>query len=197
MTSDDADRAARPYHHGDLEAVVLTEVLALIAEVGPTAVSLRELARRAGVAHTSITHHFGSKAGLFAAVAAQGHRLLADELRRCRDGGGSFLDVGVAYARFASSHRSHFEVMFRPDLYEPDAAEVADARRASAELLYGGAEAFAGAPDHRRTVGLAGWALVHGLATLWHDGAIPPGPWADLTELTRAVAVHLTPPAPP
>jgi AcrR family transcriptional regulator len=48
-----------------------------IAEDGPGALSLRDVARRLGVSHAAPTHHFGDKAGLLTAVAAEGFRLLA------------------------------------------------------------------------------------------------------------------------
>ena len=64
--------AARPYHHGDLRRILLAPRPCAIAESGPAALSLRDLARRAGVSHAAPTHHFGDKAGLLAALAAAG-----------------------------------------------------------------------------------------------------------------------------
>jgi AcrR family transcriptional regulator len=82
-------------------------------------------------------HHFGDKAGLLTAVAAQGYDLLADTLNAAQRAG-DFLDVGVAYVRFAIEHRAHFEVTFRPDLYHPDDPAVMAARHRAADALYGG-----------------------------------------------------------
>ena len=53
---------ARPYHHGDLPRALLDAAVQAIAEVGPAAVSLRDLARRAGVSHAAPAYHFGDKA---------------------------------------------------------------------------------------------------------------------------------------
>src|SRR4051812_45612769 len=50
-----------PYHHGDLRRALLDTALEAIAEHGPVAISLRELARRAGVSHAAPTHHFRDK----------------------------------------------------------------------------------------------------------------------------------------
>ncbi len=74
------------YHHGDLRAVILTEAARLVAERGAEQVSLRELARGAGVSHAAPAHHFTDRRGLFTALATQGFRLLADALRRARGG---------------------------------------------------------------------------------------------------------------
>src|ERR671931_485088 len=76
-TTPPASRDARPYHHGDLPRVLLDTATQAIAEAGPAAVSLRDLARRAGVSHAAPAHHFGDKAGLLSAVAADGFRRLA------------------------------------------------------------------------------------------------------------------------
>ena len=54
--------------------------LLAVAEHGPAALSLRQVARRAGVSHAAPTHHFRNKAGLLTAIAAEGYRLLADAL---------------------------------------------------------------------------------------------------------------------
>jgi AcrR family transcriptional regulator len=185
------------YHHGSLRQTLLAAAAEALAEAGPAALSLRDLARRAGVSHAAPAHHFGDKAGLLTAVAAQGFGLLADALHAARDGG--FLDAGIAYVRFATTHRAHFEVMFQPALYRADDPEVVAARaRATAELRAGAAELTPGtkqadhAADHAaglagnaghagapgsdgdvRTVGLAAWSLAHGFAALWLSGAMP------------------------
>src|SRR5258708_33699906 len=94
---------ARPYHHGDLRTALLRAAVEAIGEAGPAAMSLREVARRAGVSHAAAAYHFGDKAGLLTAVAAQGYRMLTEELRGACDAGRSFLEVGVAYVRVAGS----------------------------------------------------------------------------------------------
>ena len=110
----------RPYHHGDLRPALLRAAVEAIGQAGPAAMSLREVARRAGVSHAAAAYHFGDKAGLLTAVATQGYRMLAEELRDARDADRGFLEVGIAYVRFAVSHRAHFEVMYRPELYRPN-----------------------------------------------------------------------------
>ena len=69
-------RRAKPYHHGHLREALLEAAVRLIAEVGPTAFTLREVARRAGVSHNAPYRHFRNREDLIAAVAAQGFREL-------------------------------------------------------------------------------------------------------------------------
>ena len=184
-------QSARPYHHGDLRPALLRAAVETIGQTGPAAMSLREVARRAGVSHAAAAYHFGDKAGLLTAVAAEGYRMLTGELRDARDSGRGFLEVGVAYVRFAVSHRAYFEVMYRPELYRPDDAEVREARAAAAVHLYGTASPDAG----RLAAGAAAWSLVHGLATLWLNGNLPPQLGTDPEEITRRIAPYLTGPA--
>jgi AcrR family transcriptional regulator len=183
----------RPYHHGDLRQAVLTAAIAVLGESGPTQLSLRDLARRAGVSHAAPAHHFGDKAGLLTAVAAQGYQLLADTLTAARQRSADFLEVGVAYVRFAVDHRAHFEVMFRPDLYRPDDPEVATARQRAADALYGGVQSVAatGRGPDIPLAGVAAWSLVHGFATLWLNHALPPTLGDDPETAARAVAAIL------
>src|SRR5215472_3598262 len=181
-------QSARPYHHGDLRAALLRAAVAAIEQAGPAGMSLRDVARRAGVSHAAAAYHFGDKAGLLTEVAAQGYRMLTQELQDARDSRRGFLEVGVAYVRFAISHRAHFEVMYRPELYRPEDAEVREARAGAAVLLYGSTSPDAG----QLAAGAAAWSLVHGLATLWLNGNLPPQLGTDPEEITRRIARYLT-----
>jgi AcrR family transcriptional regulator len=179
----------RRYHHGDLRQTLIDEGLRAIAEAGPAQVSLRDLARRAGVSHAAPTHHFGDKAGLLTAIAADGYRLLADQLGAVWEERHDFLEVGVAYVRFAVEHRAHFEVMYRPELLRVDDPDLVAARARSAAMLYGPA---AGVTDRSAVdAGVAAWSLVHGLATLWLHGLLPEAAGDDPEALARRVAGFL------
>jgi AcrR family transcriptional regulator len=184
----------RPYHHGDLRRTVLDEALAAIERDGPAGFSLRELARRAGVSHAAPAHHFGDTVGLLTAIAVEGFDMLADELQGAFDRTGSFLEVGVAYVGFAVRHRAHFEVMFRPELLRGDDPTLARARERSRQALYGpiGSVPLDPTTDTLRA-GVAAWALVHGLATLYLEGNLPPALGHDPEAIARAIAVHLFP----
>jgi AcrR family transcriptional regulator len=192
MSATPASKDARPYHHGDLPRVLLDTAIQAILEVGPAAVSLRDLARRAGVSHAAPAYHFGDKAGLLTAVAVDGFERLAATLREAYQTTGSFLEVGVAYVRFAVTHRAHFEVMFRPELYRTDDPDLVRARDAARSLLYPPAAAVADSPDGDEVrAAVAAWSLVHGLATLWLNHNLPPQVGDDPEQITREVARYL------
>jgi len=192
MSTTAASKNARPYHHGDLPRVLLDTATQAIAEVGPAAVSLRDLARRAGVSHAAPAYHFGDKAGLLTAVAVDGFERLAAALREAYQTTGSFLEVGVAYVRFAVTHRAHFEVMFRPELYRTDDPDLVRARDGARSLLYPPAAAVANSPDGDEVrAAMAAWSLVHGLATLWLNQNLPPQLGDDPEQITREVAHYL------
>jgi AcrR family transcriptional regulator len=178
----------RPYHHGDLRRVLLDEAVASLRESGPAALSLRDLARRAGVSHAAPAHHFGDKRGLLTAVAAEGFRRLLATLGATYKATGDFAEVGVAYVRFAVEERPYFDVMFRPDLYDPDDPELVAARSASGAALYGPAATVSEAPLE---AGIAAWSLVHGLATLGLAGNLPAEIGGDLPAAARQVTGYL------
>ncbi|GGO03195.1 TetR/AcrR family transcriptional regulator [Micromonospora parathelypteridis] len=180
----------RTYHHGDLRRALLAAALEAIEEVGPTALSLRDLARRAGVSHAAPAHHFGDKAGLLSALAAQGFDRLAQALTATGD---DLLEAGVAYVDFAVAHRAYFEVMFRPELYRADDGELVAARQRARAALGAGVAALPsdGAPADTERDALAAWSIAHGFATLWLAGALPARVGDDPREAARAVLRRL------
>ncbi|MFI8349758.1 TetR/AcrR family transcriptional regulator [Streptomyces sp. NPDC085596] len=157
-----ADR--RSYHHGDLRRAVLSAALDVIASDGPGALSLRDLARRAGVSHAAPAHHFKDRTGLLTAIAAEGFALLADTLGEAS----GLREAGVRYVRFAREHPAHFQVMFGPELLRAKDLELTTARALAADAL---SQAVATVdPGDRgpdaRLAGIAAWSLAHGYATL-------------------------------
>ncbi|WP_128375882.1 TetR/AcrR family transcriptional regulator [Streptomyces cavernae] len=154
----------RPYHHGDLRRAILTAALDVIAAEGPSALSLRDLARRAGVSHAAPAHHFKDRAGLLTVIAAEGFALLATALGEADD----LRDAGVRYVRFATEHPAHFQVMFRPELLRGDDLELATARALAGERLRTAVSAVPpeGRGADQRLAGVAAWSLAHGFATL-------------------------------
>ncbi|AFM19203.1 transcriptional regulator [Mycolicibacterium chubuense NBB4] len=159
------------YHHGDLRAVILARAAELVAERGADGVSLRELARAAGVSHAAPAHHFLDRRGLFTALAAQGWRMLAAALSDVR---GEFSDAALAYVRFALDHPGHYSVMFDRALVNPDDPELVAARGAAGDELSRGVGTLVDprAEDDPESAALAAWSLVHGFAMLWLNGAI-------------------------
>jgi AcrR family transcriptional regulator len=126
----------RTYHHGDLRRALLQATAEAITENGVATLSMRDLARRAGVSHAAPTHHFGDKAGLLTAFATEGFEQLAKALGTSRLASNSFVELGVTYVRFAVTRRAEFEVMFRPDLYHAADPELLAARARAADALY-------------------------------------------------------------
>src|ERR1700680_3684519 len=106
----------RPYHHGHLRETLLQGAGRAIAELGPAAFTLREVARRAGVSHNAPYRHFRDKDALLAAVAAQGFRELTRAMRKAGERQSKPLDKlkqsGMAYVAFAIRRPDHFTVMF-------------------------------------------------------------------------------------
>lgn len=185
-----------PYHHGDLRRALLDTALEAVAEQGPAAISLRDVARRAGVSHAAPTHHFRDKTGLLTALAAEGWSLLADALQEAAADGGDFGELGVAYVVFATSHSAHFAVMRAPGLARADDPGLEAAMGRARALLHSGVRRFeAGSTRDTGTTALAAWSLVHGLAALILEGAIPMKPETDVAELAEAVTALLRPPA--
>jgi AcrR family transcriptional regulator len=155
---------SRPYHHGDLRRAILTAALDVIAADGPSALSLRDLARRAGVSHAAPAHHFKDRTGLLTAIAAEGFGLLADTVGEASD----LKDAGVRYVRFAREHPAHFTVMFAPGLLRADDLELTTARALATDALR---HAVSGVRSEdfgidTRLAGVAAWSLAHGFATL-------------------------------
>ena len=195
----------RAYHHGDLPRAVLEQAAVVIEAHGPYAFSLRSLAADLGVSHTAPRHHFRDREGVLNALAAQGFRWLGDSLRRTREDGGTFLDLGVTYVDFALRHRGHFEVMFAPTLLDEDDPELLTARNAAFLELTGGGQQVV--DDHRTddaaAAVIAGWSLVHGLATLALTGNLDRAGVRslldnqDLLAVTRRSAGLLFGPPPP
>ncbi|CDO90956.1 transcriptional regulator [Mycobacterium triplex] len=159
------------YHHGDLRAVILSEAALLVAERGADGLSLRELARAAGVSHAAPAHHFVDRRGLFTALAAQGFALLAEALTNAR---GHFADAALAYVRFAIDHPGHYRVMFDRSLLDAADPELAAAEAAAGAELSRGVATLRDAHARADPAGaqLAAWSLVHGFSTLWLNDAV-------------------------
>jgi AcrR family transcriptional regulator len=170
------------YHHGDLPAALLKAVESAVVEHGVNGVSLRDVARRAGVSHGAPAHHFGTKAGLLTAFATAGYELLARSVlteaagSQPSDEAGELAAIGRGYVRFAVGHPSHFEVMFRMDVLNQEDPEFIAASEAAYAVLTAAIERCRAAGRlHGRSaevVAVSAWSLVHGLAALWLSGRL-------------------------
>src|SRR5699024_12406372 len=95
---------AATYHHGNLRAEVIEVAARIVAMRGVDALSMRELAREAGVSHGAPAHHFGDRRGLLTALAADGFGRLADALESAVTAG-DIARARVAYVRYAADTR--------------------------------------------------------------------------------------------
>ena len=157
--------ARSTYHHGDLKAVILAHAAEMVGERGADGISLRELARAAGVSHAAPAHHFTDRRGLFTALAAEGWRRLAAALEGARP---DFLTAATAYVGFALSHPGHYAVMFDRSLVDSANPELAQAEAAAGAELNRGVATLS--DDRARAdpegAALAAWSLVHGFVML-------------------------------
>ncbi len=156
-----------PYHHGDLRAKVTQAATEILEEQGVTALSLREVARRAGVSHNAPYRHFADRDALLAALAGEGFARLSEALEAA--GARGPRARGEAYVRFALNQPARFRLMFGGLLR----LDVHPGLRAAAARTYDGlVRAFAplAGPQGAPFAAAAAWSLVHGLAQLLLDG---------------------------
>lgn len=157
------------YHHGDLRAACVAAGLRLVAEGGADAVTIRGVARLAGVSHTAPLHHFRDRDELVAAVAQVGFDRLVDDANALSDD--PALDplerltrYGEAYIRRAIGTPGLYRLMF-------GAAACETGYEAYEVLIRLVAASGLGGPDPEATALLL-WAQVHGLAGLYADGKL-------------------------
>jgi len=169
MSSSTADK--HPYHHGDLRNALLDAARALAQELGADSITLREVARRAGVSHTAAYHHFADKNDLLRALAVQAFHDLND-LQRARINEGAGLPetleaLAVDYLRFATTRRAEFSFMWRRELCMPDGEPdpLKDVQLASQQVI---TEFITGTGQARdpELATLAYWSLSHGFANI-------------------------------
>lgn len=183
---------ASAYHHGDLRAACLRAARELLEEDGSAALSMRAVARRAGVSPTAPYRHFPEREALVSAVAAEGYRELAEHLAAAHPSPATpdeLAMVAVAYVRFALDHPALFRAMFAEPC-DPGSEERVRATAAIAQYVRGIVHrAFPDAdPDVLWT---PVWALVHGLAFLHLDGKLDASTPKAVTEQVRAAVLAL------
>ncbi|WP_217809300.1 TetR/AcrR family transcriptional regulator [Mycobacterium simiae] len=160
------------YHHGDLAAACVRAAMELLEEDGGTAgLSLREVARRAGVSPGAPYRHYADRDALISAVAAVGYRELAECMARAHPAPATpeeLVAIGTAYVEFAVRRPALFQMMFGAPCDRENAERVA-ATMAIWELVSGGVRRTY--PDSDvEAMSNAVWSLVHGLAFLHLDG---------------------------
>ena len=167
----------------DLRAALVRAARAELQEGGSGAVSLRAVARRAGVSHAAPGYAFGDRAGLLTAVAVQGFGELAQVMDAppVPPGRAGLAELGRRYVAFAAEHPALYGLMFSPGDLVDDDEELQAARAASLRALtrLTSADDGSGPPGQATWIS---WAFAHGVASLVAGGALPPGGVQDLVE---------------
>lgn len=180
----------RPYHHGDLRQALVDAAIELLREGGPEALTLRGVARAAGVSQAAPYRHFKDRRALVAAVADDGFRRLrlamseeampsppkhgSKKGRSPSDAARGLRQLATQYVRFAHEHPAEYRVMFGTEiLTDKDYADLRTSSRAVFDLLSGGIAELQergiirkGDPD---TIAIGAWAMMHGLVLLSLD----------------------------
>jgi AcrR family transcriptional regulator len=181
-----ASRAAapKPYHHGDLRRALIEAALKLVEQGDVETVSVREVARRAGVSPGAPFRHFQSRTALLTACAEEAQRRfraeIASALAEAAPGDplARFRSIGVAYLRWAMRNPAHFEVISSGKYFDHGAA--VGLTRDNAEVIGMVEQALADAfalgqlrSADLKLVQIAGRALVYGFARMNIDGHFP------------------------
>jgi AcrR family transcriptional regulator len=168
------------YHHGNLRHALVDAALEILVTEGAGALSLRAVARRAGVSQAAPYHHFADRDELMAAVTVAGFRLLLDRLDVIRatpspNPRRAMQECAVAYVRFAMEYPSHYRLMFGHALaerspYEELRASVRELRAVFASAVIDLQQRGLARRGDPADLALTVWSLMHGLAMLLIDG---------------------------
>jgi AcrR family transcriptional regulator len=172
----------RPYHHGHLRTTLLAAAERSLRERGAEQLSLRELAREAGVSHAAPRRHFPDRQAMLDALAESGFERLHTELRaEIATAGEDFASrmraTATAYTRFATEHAALLELMFTSK-HRPGAARIVAAAEAPFSLVndliaQGQKQGVLDDGDPQR-VGIVLFATLHGIATLINGDMVEP-----------------------
>lgn len=186
--------APKPYHHGNLRETLLAAADTVLAKHGAQGITLRDVARIAGVSHAAPYHHFAGLNDLLAAVAERAFTHLGDALEQASqepDVRERLLKINGAYVACACARPAQFRLMFGPFLVRKSEypALKAAADRAFGFLL---SAACARDPKNGPVLALTGWSLAHGLSNLLIDGVLEglPMKLKDADGLARQLALR-------
>lgn len=148
----------------------------LVAAEGAAALTLREIARRAGVSHGAPRRYFPTHLELLSAIARRGFTDLAGRVEatladappnpRAR-----VTALGRVYLEFALDNRGMYELMFRHDLLESGQLGLRETSLPLFGLLADLVGRVRPEADARMVAG-ALWANLHGIAQLWGWGSL-------------------------
>jgi AcrR family transcriptional regulator len=175
------------YHHGDLRAACLNAALELLAEGDETTLSLRAVARRAGVSANAPYRHYPDKDALLGALATQGFVDLRAKLATAdaaAPSGREFVQMAQAYVAYAIEHPALFRLMFGHPCSQSHPAATQAASETFDVLATRVDATFP--PEHRLDFMVGAWSLVHGLASLILDGKFSSVQPADVSGLVES-----------
>ncbi|UPZ27283.1 TetR/AcrR family transcriptional regulator [Streptomyces sp. LRE541] len=181
-----------------LRARLVAVGVELVTQEGVQALSLREIARRAGVSHGAPRRYFPTHLELLSAIAREGFAELraaaVAELRGDQKPRAQLAALAGIYVDYALSHRGMYELMFRHDLLESNRLGLRETSLPLFETmvnLVGRARPDVRAPE----VAGALWANLHGVAQLWGWGSLRLATGADAVEplVRAALDAHLGP----
>ena len=165
----------RPYHHGSLRQTLLETAFELVDKEGSGAISMRALARAAGVSSAAPFRHFSDRNVLLRAVAekaaAELDRKLDEASAECRDALTQFRTMTVAYVRYAAEHPALFDLIQSTAPFSGGLlGGVNDERRLKLiALIYEGQNAGLIPEADPELIALSSEALTHGLARMIVD----------------------------
>ena len=175
--------ADSPYHHGALRDALLQTAEKILERDGLPGLTLRAVAREAGVSHAAPTHHFGDLTGLLSELAAIGFRQFGAAMVAAGAAGSTPMEKGLAQAKsyiaYARAHPGMHGLMFRTERLDhsrPALREAADASFAgfATSIAAGRQERYdeqALSLDQAAAI-VRAWSLVHGFTTLLLDGRL-------------------------
>jgi AcrR family transcriptional regulator len=163
----------RPYHHGDLSRALVDAARRILEAEGAAALSLRAVAREAGVSPAAPYHHFKDKTELLEAVAHGGWEALSEVIAEARRSASNptagIADIGIAYVRFARENPALYRLMYdttRDRTSMPEHAKQEDSGYAQVQsaLVEAGCDPTDAGELELATI--ASWCAVHGLAEM-------------------------------
>jgi AcrR family transcriptional regulator len=176
-----------PYHHGALHDALIEAAERVLEREGLQGLTLRAVAREAGVSHAAPTHHFGDLAGLLSELAAIGFQqfnvAMAKAGMKAGAADGPSIVTGMArakaYVGYAQAHPGLYGLMFRTERLDMKRPSLDQAASASFTELVGAVGASrheqiseqAMSLDQAAAIARA-WCLVHGFTMLLLDGRL-------------------------
>jgi AcrR family transcriptional regulator len=172
-----------PYHHGALREALLTAAERVLERDGLAGLTLRAVAREAGVSHAAPTHHFGDLTGLVSELAAIGFRRFNVAMAAATAEGTSLIDKALgrarAYVAYAQAHPGVYGLMFRTERLDMTRPSLREAAKASFAGLAGAIGASRQEQISEQALSLEqaadiarAWSLVHGFTSLLLDGRL-------------------------